>query len=58
MANDLDMWEDIITFVALKDDRAEFLLKCYRARYIDCNLKRAELLKKAYIRQYGSFKYY
>jgi hypothetical protein len=59
MANELDMWEEIIQLERLQEtERAEFLLKCYRAKYIDCNLKRAEKLKEQFIKIYGSFKYY
>jgi len=59
MGNELNLWEDIIQLERLKEtDKAEFLLKCYRARYIDYNLEKAERLKEAYQKQYSDWDYY
>ena len=50
MANDINMFEDIETFE--KQGEVEIsnrLLECYNAKYIDNDMKKAELLKEQFI---------
>ena len=59
MANDIDMWNDIKRLEKENNLQAQILIACFNARFIEGNLKRAETLKKLFIKEFGYWgKYY
>lgn len=51
MANDIDMWKDILE--TINDKEAELLNECYNAKFINNDDEQAEVLKNLFVKEYG-----
>ncbi len=54
MANDIDMWNDILELENTGEkEKADFLLRCFNAKYNEGDIEKSENLKDEFTKKYG-----